>query len=87
MDWVQIIIFIIVFLFPVISKILGGDDGAKANPKPARRQARPQPPVRQNVPQGGQPAGGNALENEIEEFLRRAPVSYTHLTLPTICSV
>ena len=70
--WLQVIIFVIFLLFPLISKIIGGDDAGN-NQKPARRRPRPQRPVQQ--PQQGQPnAGGgkNALEREIEEFLHRS---------------
>lgn len=77
MDWIQIIIFVVIFLFPMISKILGGGDAK--NQKPVRRQPRPQRPVGQkNIPQRGgnpgRPAGGaqNALEREIEDFLNRS---------------
>ena len=30
---------------------------------------------------------GSAFQQEVWALLRRIPVSYTHLTLPTICSV
>ena len=31
--------------------------------------------------------GGNFTREEMKEAVEYAPVSYTHLTLPTICSV
>lgn len=77
---VQLIIFLIIILGPVLKGIFGGGGG---KPKPAKRRPAPRPPQRpaqrppqrpaQNLPPP-QAGGGGAdkLENEIEEFLRRA---------------
>jgi hypothetical protein len=77
----EIIIFIVVFIIPLISQMLGGGKKAK---EARRKQQQPRPRPQQEplapAPQQGAPpqpapqqgGGRNALEAEIEEFLSRA---------------
>ena len=72
-DWIQLLFIFIFFVVPVIAKLLGGGDDVPKPKRVERRPARPQQP-RPARPVGQQPAPnqGNALEAEIEAFLRRA---------------
>lgn len=80
--WLEIVIFIVVFIIPLISQMFGGGDEAK-EARRKRQQPRRQPPQEplHDAPQqgrapqqGARPQGGgrSALESEIEEFLSRA---------------
>lgn len=77
-EWIQLLFIVIFFIIPVLSKLLGGGGDDVPKPKRAeRRPVRPQPPKPaagggQQAAAGGQGQGGNALEAEIEAFLRRA---------------
>ena len=81
-SWVSLLIFLVFFIIPLISQMLGGGKEAK-EARRKQQQPRPQPPQKPlpgppeqgGVPQQGtRPQGGgrNALDAEIEEFLSRA---------------
>jgi hypothetical protein len=76
-DWIWVIGFLFFVLGPILNAI-GGGQNKQAQPKQQPRRVPPvQQPGRPGVPPQQQPRGQagrgrQALENEIEEFLRRA---------------
>lgn len=67
--FIRIVILLIFILGPMLKGIFGGGDKPQPKPQPQRRPPQ-RPPQRPGQPQVG--AGADKLENEIEEFLRRA---------------
>lgn len=80
-DWIKIVIFLIFFLGPIVLQLFKSEDAAAKKVKPPKQPAprpRPEPqpapqpqPMVQGWP-GDMQQRANTLEEEIEQFLRKA---------------